>query len=140
METRQRIKTLSKLTGVRLGFVAQRLGISQALFYRRLIYDRLRKEEMEAIAEAFGVEYYSCFRHKEFGDISADSNAFDIKAALNELGITIAELGKRMNISKQAMSKRLLDDKFSPADLKHIAELIGCEYITEFTTRDGDII
>ena len=42
-------------------------------------------------------------------------------------GITVTELGARMGMSQQNISKRLKTGKFAQEELEKMAEIMGCE-------------
>lgn len=60
-----------------------------------------------------------------------------IKACCDVAGITVTELGKRMGMSQQNLSKRLKVGKFKKTELEAIAEALGCQYISYFKFSDG---
>lgn len=51
--------------------------------------------------------------------------------------ITITELANRFGISQPNMTKRLKVGKFTKEELKKIADILGCEYISVFKFPDG---
>lgn len=52
-------------------------------------------------------------------------------------GINITELAKQFGTSQPNMTKRLKVGKFTKEELKKIADILGCEYISEFRFSDG---
>lgn len=63
-----------------------------------------------------------------------------IKMALAYLGISEAELARRIGKSPQAFSQRMKTGKWSEDDLKDIADALGCEIFVELRFPDGTII
>lgn len=63
-----------------------------------------------------------------------------IKMALAYLGISEAELARRIGKSPQAFSQRMKTGKWSEDDLKDIADALGCEIVVELRFPDGTII
>lgn len=60
-----------------------------------------------------------------------------VRAAMLHADINITELSKRFGISQPNMTKRLKVGKFTKEELKRIADILGCEYISEFKFPDG---
>lgn len=52
-------------------------------------------------------------------------------------GINITELADRFGISQPNMTQRLKRGKFTKEELQKIANILGCEYISEFIFSDG---
>ena len=63
-----------------------------------------------------------------------------IKMALAYLGISEAELARRVGKSPQAFSQRMKTGKWSDDDLKDISTALGCEIVVEFRFPDGTSI
>lgn len=63
-----------------------------------------------------------------------------IKMALAFLGISEAELARRVGKSPQAFSQRMKTGKWSDEDLKDISAALGCEIVIEFRFPDETII
>ena len=63
-----------------------------------------------------------------------------IKAAGTYLGISQAELARRLGMSPAALNQRLKTGKWSSEDLERIAEALGAEFICEFVFPDGQRI
>lgn len=63
-----------------------------------------------------------------------------IKMALAYLGMSEAELARRVGTSPQAFSQRMKTGRWKSEDLKKIAEALGCEIVTEFRFPDGTVI
>lgn len=60
-----------------------------------------------------------------------------IESACAMAGITVTELGARMGMSQQNISKRLKTGKFAQEELEKMAEIMGCEYHSFFVFPNG---
>lgn len=60
-----------------------------------------------------------------------------VRSAMLHADITITELANRFGISQPNMTKRLKVGKFTKEELKKIADILGCEYISVFKFPDG---
>ena len=54
-----------------------------------------------------------------------------------KVGISKAELGRRIGLSQSAFSQRLKTGKFSDEDFDNISKALGCEYKSGFYFPDG---
>lgn len=63
-----------------------------------------------------------------------------IKMALAYLGITEAELARRLGASPQSFNQRMRTGKWSDDDLRKIGEALGAEIILEIQFPDGTTI
>jgi hypothetical protein len=63
-----------------------------------------------------------------------------IKMALAFLGISEAELARRLDTSPQALGQRIKRCKWSADDLTKLSAALGCEIVVEFRFPDGTII
>ncbi len=61
-----------------------------------------------------------------------------IESACAMAGITVTELGARMGMSQQNISKRLKTGKFAQEELEKMAEIMGCEYHSFFVFPNGN--
>lgn len=61
-----------------------------------------------------------------------------IKILCIKLNISVSELARRYGASPQAFSQKLKREKFTPAELKLIAQSVGCKYETSFILPDGE--
>ncbi len=61
-----------------------------------------------------------------------------IKILCIKLNISVSELARRYGASPQAFSQKLKREKFTPAELKSIAQSVGCRYETSFILPDGE--
>lgn len=61
-----------------------------------------------------------------------------VEAACSMAGITVTELGRKMGMSQQSISKRLKTGKFTQEELEQMAEIMGCEYHSIFVFPDGN--
>ena len=57
-----------------------------------------------------------------------------------KMGISVAELARKNGISQQAFNQKLLRGTHTPADLKEIADSLGCHYEGVFVLPDGSRI
>ena len=60
-----------------------------------------------------------------------------VKLACTYIGISEAELARRLEISPQSLNKRLKTGKFSAEELEKIAAALGGSLTLEFTLSDG---
>lgn len=51
-----------------------------------------------------------------------------IKLILGRRKMTIAELARRLGISRQAVTKKLKDNNFTVRELHCIADILGCSF------------
>lgn len=61
-----------------------------------------------------------------------------IETACKIAGITVTELGAKMGMSQQNISKRLKTGKFTQEEYKKMADIMGCEYYSIFVFPDGN--
>ena len=61
-----------------------------------------------------------------------------IKLATTYVGISEAELARRLGSSSQAFGQRMRTGKFSSAELDKIAEALGAEFVCAFKVPNGD--
>jgi transcriptional regulator with XRE-family HTH domain len=61
-----------------------------------------------------------------------------LKILCVKLGISVSELARRCNTSPQAFSQKMKRERFTPAELKQIAEQVGCTYVSAFVLPNGD--
>ena len=61
-----------------------------------------------------------------------------IKIVCVKLGISVSELARKNEISQQAFNQKLLRETHTPAELKKIAESVGCEYQGVFILPTGE--
>ena len=54
-----------------------------------------------------------------------------------KVGISKAELGRRIGLSQSAFSQRLKTGKFSDEDFESMAEALGAKYFSGFEFPDG---
>lgn len=59
-----------------------------------------------------------------------------IKFLVDRRGLTLTEIAKQTNQSRQNLSNKLKRDNFSKDELKKIAEILDCEYKTCFQLND----
>ena len=61
-----------------------------------------------------------------------------IKILCVKLGISVSELARLYGSSPQAFSQKLKRESFTPAELKDIAKVAGCEYESSFLLPNGE--
>lgn len=137
MTIKQRVKISCEKMNINLGELAEKLDIRPSTFSIRLKTGKFTKEEIEKMAFNIGCIYNSYFQFSDGTKIKFHSIGSQIKNALAYAGMTITDLGKKMGITQPAISKRLKTGKFTQDELKSIASMIGCKYISEFVFKDG---
>ena len=60
-----------------------------------------------------------------------------IRAAMLHANVNVTELAKQFGTSQSSMTQRLKKGKFTKEELKRIADILGCEYISIFKFPDG---
>lgn len=63
-----------------------------------------------------------------------------IRLLLGRQGLTITKLAAAMGISRQYLTAKMKDNKFSVAELEKIASILGCDIDFIFTTGAGEKI
>ena len=63
-----------------------------------------------------------------------------IKMALTYVGISEAELSRRVGSSPQAFHQRMKTGKWSDEDLSKIASALGCDISIELKFPDGTVL
>lgn len=63
-----------------------------------------------------------------------------IKMAMAVVGISEAELARRLDTTPQAFHQRMKTSKWSDGDLDKIATALGCKIVVEFRFSDGTVI
>ena len=63
-----------------------------------------------------------------------------IKILCIKAGISVSELARRMDVSPQALSQKLIRGSVSIDELKEIAKLTDCQFEAKFIFNDGDSI
>lgn len=66
------------------------------------------------------------------------STSKQIKLLCVELGISVAELARLSGTSPQAFSQKMKRERFTPAELKEIAQAAGCSFETAFILPNGN--
>lgn len=127
-------------SGISLGEVSKKMNMKFSTFSTRLKTGKFTKKELEEIAFCIGCVYNSYFKFSDGKIISAASTGEQIKYALAHNNMTATELSKKMNISQPAISKRLKTGKFTQNELKQIAAMMDCEYISKLIFKDGMVI
>lgn len=61
-----------------------------------------------------------------------------IKILCVKLNISVSELARLYGSSPQAFSQKMKREGFTPAELKEVAEAVGCKYESSFILPDGD--
>ena len=140
MTIKQRIKMCCEKSGVSLGEVSKKMNMRFSTFSTRLKTGKFTKKEIEEIAYCIGCVYNSYFKFRDGTVINAPSSGEQIKSALAHINMTATDLSKKMCISQPAISKRLKTGKFTQNELKQIAAMMDCEYISKLVFKDGMII
>jgi hypothetical protein len=63
-----------------------------------------------------------------------------ISACCDVAGMTVTELGAKMGMSQQSISKRLKTGKFTKSELEQMAEILGAKFVLRFEFPDGTVI
>ncbi len=63
-----------------------------------------------------------------------------IKMLCVKSGLSISEIGRRLNKSPQAFSQKMKRGKFTLDDLNDIALVTGCKVNCKFVYPDGDTV
>lgn len=63
-----------------------------------------------------------------------------IKILCIKKGISVSELARRMEVTPQALSQKLIRGSVSIEELKRIAELTECQFEAKFLLDDGDTV
>jgi len=63
-----------------------------------------------------------------------------IKVLCARLGISLAELARRLNISPQSLSGKMKRGSFTINDLENIADVVGVKFEHKFVLDNGDKI
>lgn len=63
-----------------------------------------------------------------------------ISACCDVAGMTVTELGAKMGMSQQNISKRLKTGKFTKSELEQMAEILGTKYHSIFIFPDDTMI
>ena len=63
-----------------------------------------------------------------------------IRMALAKIGMSEAELARKLDTSPQAFNQRMKRGKFTEEELEHIAQIIGCKCQITFSFPDGTTI
>ncbi|GAA6275944.1 hypothetical protein F170042I7_21300 [Blautia caecimuris] len=63
-----------------------------------------------------------------------------ISACCDVAGMTVTELGAKMGMSQQNISKRLKTGKFTKSELEQMAEILGAKYHSIFIFPDDTMI
>ena len=63
-----------------------------------------------------------------------------ISACCDVAGMTVTELGAKMGMSQQSISKRLKTGKFTKSELEQMAEILGAKFVLHFEFPDGTVI
>lgn len=61
-----------------------------------------------------------------------------IKVACELANMSMTELGNKIGMSQQSISKRVKTGKFTQEELEEIARALGCEYRSGFYFPSGD--
>lgn len=61
-----------------------------------------------------------------------------VEAACKIAGISVSELGRQMGMSQPSISNRLKTGKFTQDELNKMADIMGCEYVSNFIFPTGE--
>lgn len=61
-----------------------------------------------------------------------------IRVACELANMSMTELGNKIGMSQQSISKRIKTGKFTQEELEQIAHALGCEYRSGFYFPNGD--
>lgn len=61
-----------------------------------------------------------------------------IKILCVKLNISVSELARLCGTSPQAFIQKMKRETFTPAELKKVAEAVGCKFESSFVLPDGD--
>lgn len=137
---KQRVRLVCEKSNITMSRLAKKLGMTASSFSLRLKTGKFTKCELINIANAAGCSYESYFLFKNGEMFSAETNGEQIKCALGHINMSAKELGERVGLTQQAISKRMITGKISQEDMRRFAKHIGCCYISEFRFSDGTTI
>ena len=61
-----------------------------------------------------------------------------IKILCVKLGISVSELARLYGTSPQAFSQKMKREGFTPAELKEVAQCVGCKYESSFVLPNDE--
>ena len=61
-----------------------------------------------------------------------------LKILCVKLNISVSELARRCGTSPQAFSQKMKREGFTPAELKEVADAVGCKYESSFILPNGE--
>ena len=61
-----------------------------------------------------------------------------LKILCVKLNISMSELARRCGTSPQAFSQKMKREGFTPAELKKVADAVGCTYESSFILPNGE--
>ena len=61
-----------------------------------------------------------------------------LKILCVKLNISVSELARRCGTSPQAFSQKMKREGFTPAELKEVADTVGCKYESSFILPNGE--
>ena len=61
-----------------------------------------------------------------------------LKILCVKLNISVSELARRCGTSPQAFSQKMTREGFTPAELKEVADAVGCKYESSFILPNGE--
>lgn len=137
---KQRVKLICDKSEITMSELAGRIGVAASPFSLRLKTGKFTKAELEKLAEEAGCKYVCYFKFDNGMEFMADSIGQQIKDSLEHIEMSATELGRKLGLTQQAMSKRMSIGKFTQADLETIAGYMGCEYVSEFRFDDGTVL
>ncbi|MEE1314092.1 MAG: XRE family transcriptional regulator [Lachnospiraceae bacterium] len=66
------------------------------------------------------------------------STSEQIKILCVKLNISVSELARMCGSSPQAFTQKMKREKFTPAELKEIANKVNCQFETSFILPNGE--
>ena len=66
------------------------------------------------------------------------STSEQIKILCVKLNISVSELARTCGSSPQAFTQKMKREKFTPAELKEIANKVNCQFETSFILPNGE--
>ena len=66
------------------------------------------------------------------------TTAWKLRIIMEERGMTLTELAKRLGISLSTLSDKFRRDNFNERDLRKIADVLNCDVEIVFSFRDSD--
>ena len=138
---KQRVKIICGFNNIKMGTIAEAMGMSSSSLTQRLDRGKLTKQELIKLAEIIGCVYQSSFVFSSGKAFSACAIGDQIMDALAYANMTVEELGEKSGlVYAKNIAGRIATGKFTQEELEKIAGYIGCTYVSEFILEDGTVI